>query len=198
MENTQKAVYAKDDYLYFPGDKANTIYFLFKGKAKAGSVSRKGKKILKAIYQPGELFGEFSITGNNNRNDFAQAMEKLIVLEISSDNLIRLMKMYGELSLRISQVISYRMNKVERRLESMVMDDSRSRIIDFLKDLACERGVKVDREILIQNSLTHQDIASLTDSSWQTVTTVLNELRNRELINFNRRQILVRDLDQLS
>jgi len=50
---------------------------------------------------------------------------------------------------------------------------------------------------MIPTKLTHKDIAALTGTSRQTVTTVLNELKDKNLINFDRRKILIRDLAQL-
>jgi CRP-like cAMP-binding protein len=50
---------------------------------------------------------------------------------------------------------------------------------------------------MVKNQLTHQDIANLTGTSRQTVTTVLNDLRDRNIINFDRRKILIRDMDKL-
>ena len=46
--------------------------------------------------------------------------------------------------------------------------------------------------------MTHQEIANLTATSRQTVTTILNELRNKNIITFNRRRLLIRDMDLLA
>ena len=73
----------------------------------------------------------------------------------------------------------------------------RTRIIEFLKDAAAWKGEKVGFETMIQTRLTHKDIASLTGTSRQTVTTILNDLKEKNLINFNRKQILIRDLEKL-
>ena len=51
---------------------------------------------------------------------------------------------------------------------------------------------------LITPSLTQQDIANLTGTSRQTVTSVLNDLKKSNLIYFNRNSILIRDLAKLS
>jgi CRP-like cAMP-binding protein len=49
----------------------------------------------------------------------------------------------------------------------------------------------------VPTKLTHKDIAALTGTSRQTVTTILNELKEKNLINFDRKKILVRDLANL-
>jgi len=87
---------------------------------------------------------------------------------------------------------------MERKIELLVFKDARTRIIEFLKDLAQERGQKVGFETMIKNHFTHKDIASLTGTSRQTVTTVLNELRESNVINFDRRRILIRDVAKLA
>ena len=46
--------------------------------------------------------------------------------------------------------------------------------------------------------MTHQEIANLTATSRQTVTTVLNELRNKNILTFNRRRLLIRDMGELA
>jgi CRP-like cAMP-binding protein len=90
-----------------------------------------------------------------------------------------------------------KVDSLERRLESIISKDSRTRIIDFLREMAEENGKKVGFETLIKNNFTHKDIASLTGTSRQTVTTTLNSLKDQNIINFDRRRILIRDMDLL-
>jgi len=51
--------------------------------------------------------------------------------------------------------------------------------------------------MLVPKFFTHQEIANLTDTSRQTVTTILNELRAENLIYFDRKRLLVRDVKKL-
>jgi CRP-like cAMP-binding protein len=50
---------------------------------------------------------------------------------------------------------------------------------------------------MIPTRLTHKDIAALTGTSRQTVTTILNDMKEKNLINFDRKKILIRDLEAL-
>ncbi len=50
------------------------VFLLKKGKVKIGTYSNDGKEIIKAILEPGEIFGELSIMGQEKRKDFAQAL----------------------------------------------------------------------------------------------------------------------------
>lgn len=90
-----------------------------------------------------------------------------------------------------------RMIEMESRLESLVFKDSRSRIIDFLIKSVEKNGQRIGYEWVVRNFLTHQDIASLTSTSRQSVTMVLNDLRNENIIQFDRKRLLIRDLDKL-
>ena len=51
--------------------------------------------------------------------------------------------------------------------------------------------------ILVKHNLTHLDMANLTATSRQTVTTVLNELKEQNLIHLERNKFLIRDIDNL-
>jgi len=91
-----------------------------------------------------------------------------------------------------------RLREVENRLEDLVFKDARDRIIDFIKESAEKRGRRVGFEMLFKHCLTQQDIANITGTSRQTVTSVLNELKRLDLIYFNRRSILIRDMAKLA
>jgi CRP/FNR family transcriptional regulator, cyclic AMP receptor protein len=189
--------YKRQQFIYMPDDSATHIYMVVNGKVKVGHYLEDGEEVLSAILTTGEIFGELAMAGEERRKDFAQAMEETVICPLTIDELKMLMYDNKELSFKILKLIGLRIMKLERKLELLVFKDARTRIVEFLKDVAAWRGKKVGYETLIQTSLTHKDIASLTGTSRQTVTTILNELKDQNLINFNRKQILIRDLDTL-
>jgi len=107
------------------------------------------------------------------------------------------MQQNASLNFKVTKLIGFRLRKVERRLESLIFKDARTRIIDFIKDMAKEQGKKIGDEILVKHFLTHQDIANLTATSRQTVTTVLNDLKDNDLIYMERNKFLIRDINKL-
>jgi len=191
--------FQKNDFIYFPNEPSEYIYLISDGRVRLGSYTEDGKEIIKAILGKGEIFGEMALAGEDKRTDFAQAMDDNTQLcKLNIEDMKELMKENHTLSLNMIKLIGWRLKKVERKLESLVFKDARTRIIEFLKELATERGQKVGFETMVKNHFTHKDIASLTGTSRQTVTTILNELKENNVINFDRRRILFRDLEKLN
>ncbi len=189
--------YKKDQYIYFPDEAATHIYMIVSGRVRIGHYQEDGKEVISAILSTGEIFGELAMAGEEKRRDFAQAMEATVICPLSITELAELMKENKELSFKILKLIGLRLMKLERKLELLVFKDARTRVIEFLKDAAAWKGKKVGYETMIPTRLTHKDIAALTGTSRQTVTTILNELKDKNLINFDRKKILIRDLESL-
>ena len=188
----------KYSYVYVPGDQSDKIFFLLKGTIKIGSHSNDGIEVIKAILHPMAMFGEMCVVGEQNRKDFARVMNQdAQYFTLKVEDFKRLMRSNHQLSVNVLNMIGDRLRRVEDRLESLIFKDARTRIIDFIKDSASKRGRQVGFETLIKHSLTQQDIANLTGTSRQTVTSVLNELKKLNLIYFTRKSILVRDLAKL-
>ncbi len=198
MDQHIHKIYKKGEYLYLAEEHADKVFFLTEGRVKIGNYSESGKEITKAILSPGEVFGEMSLVGEEKRRDFAIAMENTTVCAVTVEEMKSLMRNHNGLSLFMMKIMGSRALEMEQRLESLVFKDSRSRIVEFLKNLADKKGQRVGYEMLVRKFMTHQEIANLTATSRQTVTTVLNELRNENILTFNRRRLLIRDMDKLA
>lgn len=189
--------YKKGDYIYVPDEFSDKIFFISNGRVKIGAYGDSGKEITKAILTSGEVFGELSIVGEEKRRDFAYAMESTEVCIVTKDEMLELLKDHGGLSMFLMKIMGSRVLEMENRLESLVFKDSRSRVIEFLLELLDKRGQRVGYEWVVRKFITHQEIANLTATSRQTVTTVLNELKVKDLIKFDRKRLLIRDREAL-
>lgn len=193
----QHLTFKKGQFVYQIEDASDRIYYILDGRIRIGAASGITKELTKSILTKGEIFGEKAIIGESTRRDFAEAVENTTVCSIAVDHLRELMKEDTGLHLQMMKLVGSRMIEIENRLESLVLKDSRTRVIEFLHSLARLKGQRIGYEMLVRGFMTHQEIAHMTATSRQTVTTILNELRNRNVITFNRRRLLVRDMSAL-
>ncbi|MFZ4634188.1 MAG: Crp/Fnr family transcriptional regulator [Saprospiraceae bacterium] len=189
--------FKKGEQVFVPNDLSDRIFFINEGRIKLSSMNDEGKEVTKAILGKGEVFGELALLGESKRRDFATALEDTDTCVVTLEELRGLMRNRSELNLFFMRMFGARQLEMERRLESLVFRDSRSRIVEFLVHLIDTKGERVGYEWVIRKFITHQEIANLTATSRQTVTTTLNDLRAMKLLTFNRSRMLVRDLEGL-
>ena len=198
-DNSEIIKRPKFNFIYHFDDASDTIYLLVKGVVKTGLHSDDGREIIKNVIHSGSVFGELGIVGEQSRTEFARAMnEDVTVCAIKVKAIRSIMSKNAELTFRMMDKIGERLRKTEGKLEALIFKDARERIIDFIRNTAENRGRKVGFEMMFKHCLTQQDIANLTGTSRQTVTSVLNELRKENKIYFNRRSILIRDMEGLA
>ena len=196
-ESITEKEYKKQKYIYHIGDEADDIYILKSGRVKIEYNYKTAKTIIKNVLTAGDLFGEISLTGENHRIDSAITMENTELYVLSRQEFYRQMKFQNNLGPYIINLLGARIIAMEHKVESYILKTSRTRIVDFLSDLAENRGKRIGFEILVDKFFTHKEIADITSTSRQGVTAILNELRNKNILTFNRRRLLIRDLNLL-
>ncbi len=189
--------FKKSEKIYMPDDTADKIFFVMEGRVKISSTGEEGKEVTKIIINQGEIFGELALVGEEKRRDFATALEQTTICIMSLEEMQSVMKSQSSISMFIMKILGNRVVDMEKRLESLVFRDSRTRIIEFVLDLVSKKGQRVGYEMVVRKFLTHQEIANITATSRQTVTTVLNDLKSKNLLTFDRKRLLVRDVELL-
>lgn len=200
MSNPDKhseKVFKKGETIYLSEDHSDRIYFILRGRVKICIQGEGDKEIIKAVLGRGEVFGEMALISDKPRTDCAIAMEETELCMINKRDITELFKERNGLQSYFLKLMGSRVLEVENRLESLIFKDSRTRIVNFLLELAEKKGERIGYEVVVRKFLTHQEIANLTATSRQTVTTVLNDLRSKEMIKFDRRRLLIRDKERL-
>jgi len=187
----------KNQPIYFAHEPSNSIFFLKKGRIKLTRTSNDGKEMILGLINPGELFGEMSIYDEGERTDFAIAMEPVLICAINKEEFKKFITENTELNLKLTKLIGLRIKKYTERIEELVFKDAAQRIISFLIRLADDNGKQLGGDIFVKPFLKHQDIADLTACSRQTVNSVLTDLRDKNIINFDRRKLVIKDKNAL-
>ena len=190
----------KKQVLYFPSDSSNSIYMLKTGKVKISRISADGKEIILTILGPGEIFGELGITGQQEREEIAEVTDDAIICVVDIKDLQNMMKDNSSFNTEILKFIGFRLKRVQSRLESLVFKNAEQRIRSLIRELGEDHGRAIagdENQREVKLGLTHEDIAKLTATSRQTVTTQLNELEKAALIKYDRKRIYIKDMRQL-
>lgn len=190
----------RNQVIYFPEDTSDTVFLLKQGKVKISRIAESGKEMILAILGPGEIFGELSITGQIKREEIAEATEDAVICSVSISDFQNMMAMNSKLNLQVTKFIGFRLKKVQSRLESLIFKTAEQRVRFLLKELAEEHGRQIinnPEERVVKMRLTHEDIAKLSATSRQTVTSVLNDLEKHGLISYDRSRIFVKKYSEL-
>lgn len=189
----------KGDFIYFDSHLLNKLFFIKDGFIRIGHINEKGEEVVKEIIQKGEVFGQFTLLKNNLNGEFAQAFKSDVSLcAFNIDDFERILLRKPQLAIHYSRQMGQKLRNTENRILNLLNKDVRTRLIGFFYQLAMQNGCREDKgPCIIENFLTHEDIARLIGSSRQTVTTVVNELEAEGMLNFSRQLIHIRDVKLL-
>ncbi|MDV7187560.1 Crp/Fnr family transcriptional regulator [Lutibacter sp. TH_r2] len=186
--------YSKSDYVYFEEETSSKVFLIEKGKIKIGYYTEEGDEVVKSILGKGELFGEKAILGEEKRNEFAQCLENnTSICPIAVPTLHELMRDNQTFTLKVYKFISFRIKKLERRLQLLMFKDAKTRLLEFLNDLCEDYGICCEETggMKITHPYTQKDIASLIGTSRPTLNLMMNDLKEEGVIDFNRKEILL-------
>lgn len=185
----------RGEFVYMPGDRAETVYVLRKGRIKLSVLSETGKEFAIDIFQPGEIFGEFALIDEATRSNMAQALDDAQMWVFGKRDFIRLLETRPKLAMNYIRLVGGRRRRMEKKLSDITTKDVAARVCELLHDISTSSATPENPELLVP--LTHQDVASLIGASRQTTTTVLNDLERRGIIELGRGWVRVTHLKEL-
>ncbi len=190
----------KNQVLYFPEDSSECVFLLKKGKIKISKISKDGREVILAILGPGEVFGELCLTGQTKREEIAEVTDDAVICKVGINDFQKIMGLNANFNLEVTKLIGFKLKKIQNRLENIVFNTSEQRIRNFIKEAvnAFGRQVKGDSEqFVVELGITHEEVAKLTVTSRQTVTTVFRELEKNGIIKYDRKRIYVRNMSAI-
>lgn len=186
--------------IFFPGDPAERVYFLLKGAVKLSRVYEAGEEITVALLRENTVFGVLSlITGQkSDRFYHAVAFTPVELLSAPIEQVEKALQENPELSLLMLRGLSSRILQTEMMIETLAHRDMGSRLVSFLLILCRDFGAPTNEGIKIDLKLSHQAIAEAIGSTRVTVTRLLGDLREKELVSIHKKKITVHNPVALS
>jgi len=188
----------KGDVIYFSSSDLPRIFLLKKGNIKIVSIDDEGNETIKEILQKGDLFGELSLERDSDVNEYAKALtDEVSICSFLLSDFEDLLVRNPTLALSYTKFVGLKMKRFKNSYSNLVTKDAKSRLLSFLKDWAQREGKFEGNKVVIENYLTQNDIAQIICTSRQTATLLLNELEEKNLIYYNRREIIIDDISKL-
>jgi CRP/FNR family cyclic AMP-dependent transcriptional regulator len=186
----------RGEFIYMPGDRAELVYVLKKGRIKLSVLSESGKEIAIDIIQPGEIFGEFALIDELVRSNMTQALDDVAILVFNKRDFVNLLKNQSTLALNYIRMVGDRRRRMEKKLSDITSKEVPTRVCELLHDLSANSFAtgEVHQPII---PLTHQDVASLIGASRQTTTSVLNDLMRSGFIELGRGWVRIKSLKDI-
>jgi CRP/FNR family transcriptional regulator, global nitrogen regulator len=179
--------------IFFPGDPAERVYFLIKGAVKLSRVYEAGEEITVALLRENSVFGVLSLLTKNRSDRFyhAVAFTPVEILSVPIEQVEKAMKEDPDLPMVLLRGLSSRILQTEMMIETLAHRDMGSRLVSFILILCRDFGAQSGNGITIDLKLSHQAIAEAIGSTRVTVTRLLGELRDQEMISINKKKITV-------
>lgn len=184
--------------LYFQGISEGRIYILKKGTIKFTKLTPEGREFIVDIAGDGTVFGDITFLKTQERDDMAEALEDSLLCILNRKDFDALLTKRPDLTERLLKTAELRRKKIEEKLVRFLYFTVEQRIASVLLELMEDFGIPSEKSHLINLKLTHRDIASMVASTRETVTCTLSRLRKSGIIDFQERQIIIKDPLQLT
>lgn len=166
------------------------IHFLVKGKVKITDTSGMENELVKDILTEPDIFGDLGLEGHFKNDECAEALTaNTVICSFYTNDFKRILEENPQLVLGYARKVNSKLQRLENRHADLVFLDTKDRLIRFIKNWARTDGNRMGDKIVLNNYLTHSDIAGFISTSRQSVNMLLNELRSSGLLCYNRKSI---------
>lgn len=183
-----KRVYPRNTILISKGDVSDQLFVVLRGKLKVTIPDESGKEITLSLLGPGDYFGEIALIDGEARTATIVTIEATEVLTLARADFQRILKSSPELMFDLLTVLARKVRFATEKLESLAFDDVYGRLVKVMMQLAKPQ----ENHWVVEQRLTHQDIADMIGSSREMVSRILKALETGGYISIDKKRITIR------
>ncbi len=191
-------VFAHNAVIYRPGDPANRVFLVKRGRVRLIRTGRNAARSVLAILKSGDLFGDFLLGDGGTAEELSVASGEAEVWSIEGSEFKALLESRPSLSLDIIRAQNDRLRQMRRRLLGLTFKEVPARLAETLIQLGeslgerCPHGGEIDLR-----GVTQQDLADLVGASRSFVSTLINEMKRDGYLGNVGRILCIRDTKAL-
>lgn len=189
----------KGEVLFHEFDLAESIYFVDEGKVRITKSTPEGKEIALNIRQAGDMFAEVVLfcKPGSTYPATATCIESGNLFLIKNKELETFLLRHPELSISLFRYVSERLRISQTTLRDVALFGKLGALAATLVRLGEEYGVEDDNGVTIKIKLTHEDLGSFFGATRESVTRLMNQLKQQNIVTKKQGYLVINDVDLL-
>jgi CRP/FNR family transcriptional regulator len=164
------------------GEKLENLVIINQGQVKAFKNSTDGKEQILYIFSAGDFFGESSLLQEQEATYSVEALEETKICMIKKRDFRILLKEYPDISLKIIDELSTRIDRLEHSIQNMGTNNVERRIHAVLLEFANKYGKEQESMIEFELPISREGIANYIGLTRETVSRKLNQMQEEGII----------------
>ncbi|MFZ5593668.1 MAG: Crp/Fnr family transcriptional regulator [Pseudomonadota bacterium] len=189
LERAVRKVAPKNTIVITEGDQSDSLYVIVEGRVKVFLQDEEGKEIILNFHGPGEYFGELALVDDQPRSASVMTLEKSSFQVISKTDFRQYLVDHPDVALVLIKGLCRRLRMLTDSVKSLALMDVYGRVAKLLLSLAQPREGKM----IIENGITHQEIANRVGASREMVGRILRDLVTGGYIHIEGKTITVNE-----
>ena len=187
--------YNKGDTIYNEGTRVTGIYCIYSGIVKHYKTGNDGKEQIIRFSKKGDIFGFRSILSGDSACTSAKVIEESSVCFIPAAHFIKLIKENPAFSMGVMKLSCRELGDANQYILDIAQKNVRERLAEILLLLNNNFGTNEKGELDI--SLTREELAGIVGTATESVIRLLSEFKKDKIIELNKRQIKLLDMQKL-
>lgn len=179
--------YPKNAVLITEGDGSDSLHVILQGKVKVFLSDEHGKEVLLSIQGAGEYFGELPLIDEAPRSASVMTLEPSRLAIISRESFQSCLVEHSVIALELIRSLAQRVRSLTENVRSLALLDVYGRVARTLLSLATDQ----EGRSVIEQRLTHQDIANMVGASREMVSRIMKDLNTGGYVQCKNRKIVI-------
>jgi CRP-like cAMP-binding protein len=178
------------------GEPARSVFCALDGQVIISRVNAEGATLTTAVLGAGDFFGA-ALSGATEAADTAKAKGAVSVWRAPIEEFRHLLLRHPEASLEFASILARRQRQMERRLEGFAFKRVEARLAETFRELSGGFATRCEHGFGQHLRLSQQELADLVGASRPVVSTILNRLRDKGVLGYNREYVCVRRIEDI-
>jgi CRP-like cAMP-binding protein len=176
-------------FFFHQGDESRMLYVIVEGRVKLTKVTADGQQVIVNVFGPGEGLGIIVALNQTPYPVSAEVVEECTAVGWERDLIIELMSQNAQLALNGMALVGKRFTQMQSQFEELATQRVEQRVARTILRLVRQFGRRTDEGVLIDMSLTREDIAQMAGTNLYQVSRILSRWEQAGYIATARRQV---------